>query len=94
MECTRFKTGIFVVIVEKNYPDWICIMATQEKYIPFGLAFLINFKIEPHIGYMSTILSQRIRSITPNSIMTQTNKISCGVNHQSQIRIISKDRYI
>ena len=81
MEFTRLKNWQFFGTVETNSPYWIWIVATQVIDIPFGLAFLENFKFKkgrPHIVDMTIMISQRIRSIKPNSRMTQTKNISCG----------------
>ena len=61
MEFTRLKNWQFFGTVETNSPYWIWIVATQVIDIPFGLAFLENFKKggEAHIGDMATKLSLR-----------------------------------
>ena len=79
-----WKPGILVGTGEEISPDWILIVDTQVTDIPFGLAFKENFKNEePRIGYMATLISLRIQSITPNARMTQTKIKPCGATHYS-----------
>ena len=60
-------------------------LAKYVTHIPFGVAFLENFKYkkEPHIGDMEILFSLIIQGITPNAVMNQTNNISCGATHHS-----------
>ena len=76
-----WKNRIFVGIGGKNYPDWIWMVATQVTNIPFRLSFL-KTSLKHHIGDMVILLSLIIQGITPNAMITQTNKISCGATHQ------------
>ena len=90
-----WQTGMFVWILETNYPGRIWTVATQVKYTPFVLEFLANLK-DPHIVYMEILLPISIQSIKPNARMIQTLNISCGANHQSWSHKVAKyqDRVI
>ena len=44
MEFARFKTRIFVGIVEAYYPGWTCTVDTQVTGIIFVITFMSNFK--------------------------------------------------